>query len=379
VEIPLSKVTITDGIKRRILEVVDSENFILGEECARFEEELASHSGRRHCILSSSWTAATHLLLIAMGIRPGDEILVPSHTAFPTIEPILHVGAVPVFVDIREDDYTLNPGLFESLLTTRTVGIMAVHLYGHPSRVDQIQSFCSKHGLFWIEDCAQAQGAKWRGKNIGSFGTHACFSFYPSKNLTVFGDGGCVATDNAAIAERVRMLRNHGRKDKYTHEFPGYNLRFNEIQAAVGREQLRTLDENVRLRRQVAAWYHENLSRVPGLLLPSEVDPATHAYHLFVVQLDDRDGAAAFLKKRGIATGIHYPVPNHRQPALNFLEKKTLLPKTEQAAARILSLPMHPHLSRSEVDMVSQTLIDFLKPPVRLSTKASEKLQSVPG
>lgn len=351
-KIPLSRVYIDDVIKSRILAAVDSQNFILGQECKAFEKELAAHTGTTQCVLSSSWTAAVHLLLLALKVKAGDEILVPSHTAFPSIEPIIHVGAKPVFVDVDET-YTVNVDEMEAKVTPRTVGLLPVHLYGHPANVDRVKAIAEKHKLFWIEDCAQAHGATWNGKHVGSMGTYGAFSFYPSKNLTVFGDGGCLTMNDAAVAERVRMLRNHGRKDKYLHEIVGFNLRFNEIQAAVGREQLKHLDAFNAKRRQAVAWYRERLKDVPQVKLPVERPGCVPVYHMFVIQTERREELAKFLKEQGIGTGVHYPVPNHKQPAITALYQDIpKLPVTEALVDRILSLPIFPQLTESEVDFV---------------------------
>src|SRR3989440_7131220 len=319
-KIPLSRVYHSEKIDRRILEVVKGGNFILGPECRAFEQELAAYFGVKHVVLSSSWTAAVHLLHLAQGLKPGDEILVPSVTAFPSIEPMIHAGAKPVFCDI-DDTYTIDPEDARKRITSRTVGILPVHLYGRPANIDAMQKLAKEHGLWLIEDCAQSHGAKWRGKRAGSWGDHAAFSFYPSKNLTVYGDGGAIATDDEVIAKKVAMLRNHGRKDKYLHEKVGFNLRFNEIQAAVGREQLKVLDELNAGRRRAAEWYRRGLAGVKNLTLPPEdKDGQTESvYHMFVIRLennDAREGLGKFLKERGIETGVHYPVPNHQQPAI---------------------------------------------------------------
>jgi dTDP-4-amino-4,6-dideoxygalactose transaminase len=247
-----------------VLTVLDSGRFILGPQCQEFERELARFAGRKHAVLSSSWTAGVYLLHLAMGLRPGDEIIVPSHTAFPSIEPMLHCGARPVFVDI-DDTYCLDPDLAAAAITPRTVGILPVHLYGYPADLDSIMDLARRHNLWVIEDCAQAHGALYKGRPVGSFASAAAFSFYPSKNLTVLGDGGCVVTDDDAIAQRIRMLRDHGRRSKYTHEVAGFNLRFNEIQAAAGRVGLRHLDELNAHRRVAAARYRARLEGVVGL------------------------------------------------------------------------------------------------------------------
>ena len=357
--IPLSRVYQSEVIDRRIIEVVRAGNYILGPECREFEKELAAYFGVKHVVLSSSWTAAVHLLHIAQELKSGDEILVPSLTAFPSIEPMIHVGAKPVFCDIDET-YTIDPEDARKRITNRTVGILPVHLYGRPANIDAFGKLAQEHGLWMIEDCAQSHGAKWRGKRAGSYGKHAAFSFYPSKNLTVYGDGGAIATDDPEIARKVTMLRNHGRKDKYLHEKVGYNLRFNEIQAAIGREQLKVLDELNSGRRRAAEWYRRELAGVKGLVLPptDERNLTESVYHMFVIRLDShdiREGLAKALREQAIETGVHYPVPNHQQPAIKELyDDLPPLPRTEDYVKRILSLPMFPSITEAEVKTVAE-------------------------
>src|SRR5438105_14332483 len=280
-KIPLSRVYQSEVIDRRILEVVKGGNFILGPGCKAFEKELAQYFGVKHVVLSSSWTAAVQLLHLAQGLKSGDEILAPSLTAFPSIEPMIHAGARPVFCDI-DDTYTIDPEDARKKITKRTVGILPVHLYGRPANIDAMKALAAEHGLWIIEDCAQSHGAKWKGKRAGSFTEHAAFSFYPSKNLTVYGDGGAIATQDDEIARKVTMLRNHGRKDKYLHEKVGYNLRFNEIQAAVGREQLKVLDDLNAGRRRAAQWYRRELAELNGMTLPPADEPGVteSVYHM---------------------------------------------------------------------------------------------------
>jgi dTDP-4-amino-4,6-dideoxygalactose transaminase len=363
--IPLSRVHQSETIDRRILEVVKGGNYILGPECKAFEQELAAYFGVKHVVLSSSWTAAVHLLHLVQGLEPGDEILVPSLTAFPSIEPMIHAGARPVFCDI-DDTYTIDPEDVRRKITQRTVGILPVHLYGRPANIDAIKTLAAEHGLWVIEDCAQSHGARWKGKRVGSLTEHAAFSFYPSKNLTVYGDGGAIATSDPEIARRVTMLRNHGRKDKYLHEEVGFNLRFNEIQAAVGREQLKVLDQLNAGRRSVAEWYRRELSDVKSVVLPpaDESGISEGVYHLFVVRLNDhdtREALARCLKEQGIETGVHYPIPNHLQPAITDLYGPPVsLPRTEDYVKRILSLPMFPTLSEQTVIRVSTVIKSFL-------------------
>ena len=365
-KIPLSRVYQSEAIDRRIIEVVRGGNYILGPECKAFEKELAAYFGVKHVVLSSSWTAAVHLLHIAQELKTGDEILVPSLTAFPSIEPMIHVGAKPVFCDI-DDTYTIDPDDAKRKINKRTVGILPVHLYGRPANIDAMQALARDFGLWIIEDCAQSHGARWKGKRAGSYGKHAAFSFYPSKNLTVYGDGGAIATDDEHLAQKVTMLRNHGRKDKYLHEKVGFNLRFNEIQAGIGREQLKVLDELNAGRRRAAEWYRRELANVRGLTLPPADKPGEteSVYHMFVIRLenhDQREGLGKALKEQGIETGVHYPVPNHLQPAITDLYGPPVsLPRTEDYVKRILSLPMFPSITEQEVKTVSDAIKAYLK------------------
>lgn len=377
-KIPLSRVYQSETIDRRILEVVKGGNYILGPECKAFEKELAAWFGVKNIVLSSSWTAAVHLLHIAQTmtgkLQPGDEILVPSLTAFPSIEPMIHVGVKPVFCDL-DDTYTIDPEDARKRITSKTRGILPVHLYGRPANLDALMKLASEHGLWIIEDCAQSHGARWKGKRAGSYTEHAAFSFYPSKNLTVYGDGGAIATQDDEIARLVTMLRNHGRKDKYLHEKVGYNLRFNEIQAAVGREQLKVLDDLNAGRRRAAAWYRRELAGVKGVVLPPEdkdgpIDGAQgrlteSVYHMFVIRLDSndiREGLLKALKEQGIESGVHYPVPNHQQPAITeMFGTQPPLPKTEDYTQRILSLPMFPALTEEEVTRVADAVKAYLR------------------
>jgi dTDP-4-amino-4,6-dideoxygalactose transaminase len=355
-------------IKDRVLEVIDSGQYILGNQSRNFEAEFAQFIGVKHAVLTSSGTSAIFLCLKALGIGPGDGILVPSLTAFPTVEPVFHVGATPIFIDIDET-FTMEPQHIEEILKKKTKvpgvktikGIMPVHLYGHPAEMSTILDLAKRHGLFVLEDCCQAHGARYRGKKVGSMGIAGCFSFYPSKNLTVFGDGGILVTDDENIAKECRMLRDHGRKEKYEHELVGYNLRFNEIQAAVGRLQLKRLDGFNESRRRVARWYSDGLTGLP-LTLPKVMDWAEPVFHLFVIQTQKRDELATYLKGKGIQSGIHYPIPNHIQPAVkNTLGPQPKLERTEEVVKRILSLPIYPAIEKEKVDFICAAIRDFFK------------------
>ncbi len=356
--IPLSRPPVDDEIKQAVVKAVESGQYILGPECKAFEREFAAYNGAKHAVLTTSATAALWLTIKAFGAKGGDEILVPAHTAFPTIEAICFAGVTPVFVDI-DDTYTVDVKDAAAKVTPRTVGFIPVHLYGHPANLTDIQELCAKHKLWLLEDCAQAHGAAWQGKKVGSFGRAGVFSFYPSKNLTVMGDGGLLVTDDDEVAARCRRLRDHGRQSKDIHLEIGFNLRFNDIQAAVGRVLLRRLDAMNDERRRLAARYGAGLAGLP-LLLPSEAPGARHVYHLYVVATSERDQLAAFLKDKGIATGIHYPVPCHQQPAVAYLEPRPL-EHTERVVEQILTLPISAGHRESEIDEVVAAVRAFFK------------------
>jgi dTDP-3-amino-3,4,6-trideoxy-alpha-D-glucose transaminase len=354
--IPLSRPPVDDEIKQAVVAAIDSRQYILGPQCREFEAELAAYVGVRHCVLSNSATAGLWLTLRALGVKAGDEILVPSHTAFPTIEAICFAEATPVFVD-SDAYYTMDAVDAAAKATPRTVGLMPVHLYGQSVDLDAVRELASRLGVWMLEDCAQAHGAAWRGRKVGGFGRASVFSFYPSKNLTVMGDGGAVVTDDDEIAARCRRLRDHGRLNKDVHAEVGFNLRFNDIQAAIGRVLLRRLDAMNDHRRVLAARYAATLSGLP-LSLPVERPGARHVYHLYVVRTPRRAELAAFLKARGIQTGIHYPVPTHRQPAVERFAGATL-PQTERLVDEILTLPISAGHTEAEIDAVAGAVRAF--------------------
>jgi len=365
-KVPLSKPYVDQDMRQRVLEVIDSGQYILGKHSKAFEGEFARFIGVKHAVLTSSGTSSIFLGLKALGVGPGDGVLVPSLTAFPTVEPVFHVGAHPIFVDIDET-FTMDPNHIEDILkkgsprpeVKKIKGIVPVHLYGHPAEVDSILDLAKRYDLFVLEDCCQAHGAKYKGRRVGSMGVAGCFSFYPSKNLTVFGDGGILVTSDDAIAKTCRMLRDHGRQEKYEHELVGYNMRFNEIQAAVGRLQLQRLEGFNESRRKIARWYNDGLGGLP-LILPKVQSWAEAVFHLYVIQTSKRDELSSYLNERGVQTGVHYPIPNHQQPAvLNTLGQQPKLKKTEEVVDKILSLPMYPELNREQADFVCASIKEF--------------------
>ncbi len=356
-KITLSKCFVDAEVEAAALRALRSGQYILGKECQAFEAELAAYTGTRECVLGTSWTMSVFLLHELQGVGPGDEIIVPSHTAFPTMEPLIHRGARPVFVDV-DDTYVMDLDQVEAAITPRTVGIIPVYIYGHPVDVDRLRGIAERHHLWIIEDCAQAQGAQYKGKTVGGLADFGAFSFFPSKNLTVLGDGGCITTNDTRMAERLRMLRNHGRQGKYDHEFAGYNVRFNEIHAAIGRVMLQHLDAFNERRRQIAAHYNERLKGI--VQTPPERPWAKAVYHMYVIRAERRDDLQKFLKDRGIDTGIHYPKPNHLQPAVTgrfpFVPR---LPRTEQIVKEILSLPIHGEMGLDTADIVCDAIGEF--------------------
>ena len=347
--IPLSRPPVDDEIRQAVLAAIDSRRYVLGPQCGELEAELARHAGTAHAVLTSSGTAALWMVLRALHVKAGDEILLPSHTAFPTVEAICVAGGTPVFVDV-DDWYTLDAKGAAARVTPRTVGVVPVHLYGQPVDLPAVQDLAARFGLWVLEDCAQAQGALWDGRPVGSFGRAAALSFYPSKNLPAMGDGGAVLTNDDEVAARCRRLRDHGRLNEDVHAEVGFNLRFSELQAAALRVLLRRLDAMNDRRRALAARYAEGLAGLP-LALPAEREHARHVYHLYVVRTPRRDELAAFLRARGIQTGIHYPVPAHRQPAVEHLQPPTL-PRTERLVREILTLPMSSNHTDAEIDAV---------------------------
>jgi dTDP-4-amino-4,6-dideoxygalactose transaminase len=354
--IPLSRPPVDDEIKQAVLAAMDSRQWILGPECKAFEIELARYAGVKHGVLTNSATAGLWLTFKALGVKAGDEILVPSHTAFPTIEAICFADATPVFVD-ADAFYTMDAADAAAKVTPRTVGIVPVHLYGQPADLAAVRELASRSGLWILEDCAQAHGAEWQQRKVGSFGRVGVFSFYPSKNLTVMGDGGAIVTDDDEIAARCRRLRDHGRLSKDVHAEVGFNLRFNEIQAAIGRVLLRRLDAMNERRRALAARYDAALAGLP-LETPRVRPNARHVYHLYVVRTARRGELAAYLKERGIQTGVHYPVATHRQPAVERFAPPPL-PATERLVDEILTLPISAGHTEAEIDEVAAAVRKF--------------------
>lgn len=349
-------------ILARIEQVLEGMDLFLGENVYRLEEEFAEYCGVSHAVGVGSGTEALHLALRAAGIGPGDEVITVAHTFAATVEAILYTGAKPVLVDVDPVTYTMDVAQAAAAVGPRTRAIVPVHLYGHPAEMDGILDIARRHGLFVLEDACQAHGAMYRGRRVGSLGDAAAFSFYYSKNLGAYGEGGMVVTNDRALTTRMQMLRNHGSRAKNQHALLGYNARLDEIQAAILRVKLPHLDRWNTLRRNWARHYTLQLGDLEEILTPTELSHVSHVYHLYVIQTQERDALQQWLRRHGIATGIHYPTPVHLQEAYRGLGYPAgSLPVTEGLVQRILSLPMYPELTLDKVSFVSQSIRDFLR------------------
>jgi dTDP-4-amino-4,6-dideoxygalactose transaminase len=340
--------------------VLRSGWYILGEETSAFESEFAQYCGTRHCIGVANGLDALVLILRALGIGAGDEVIVPANTFIATWLAVCQVGAQPVPVDPRADTGNLDPRQLAAALTPRTRAVMPVHLYGQTAEMEPITAFARQHGLYVVEDAAQAHGARYRGARAGGLGVAAGFSFYPGKNLGALGDGGAITTDDDDLASRLRALRNYGSREKYVHEFIGVNSRLDELQSAMLRVKLAALDAENAVRTQLAARYLAGLADV-ALELPATADDCEPVWHLFVVRVDDRARVQRELAARGIATLIHYPAACHRQQA--FADRPwPPLPVSDALQERVLSLPISPVHTPAEIDTVVAALADIVGP-----------------
>jgi dTDP-3-amino-3,4,6-trideoxy-alpha-D-glucose transaminase len=346
--------TLQDEMNTAVQRVLASGWYILGPEVEAFEQAFADYQGLPYAVGVANGTDAIELALRAHGIGAGDEVITVAHTAFATINAVERAGAKPVMVDIDPLTYTMDPAAAEAAVTPRTRAIIPVHIYGQPADIDALQAICDRHNLLLLEDCAQAHGARYKGRLVGTFGAAASFSFYPTKNLGAFGDGGAVVTRDPQIAARLKSLRNYGQAAKYHHEESGQNSRLDELQAAILGVKLAHLDSHNATRRALASVYDRCLSSVT---IPAISPHAQSVYHLYVVRHPQRDALMSCLKNKGVGTAIHYPIPNHLQAACAHLGYSVgSLPATEQAAKEIVSLPLYIGLSPSEVEEVSAVI-----------------------
>ncbi|GFP28239.1 DegT/DnrJ/EryC1/StrS family aminotransferase [Candidatus Hakubella thermalkaliphila] len=351
--------SIAEDINTEIAEVLHNADFVLGKAVGLFEKEFASYCGAKFAIGVDSGVSALELSLRACGIGSGDEVITAANTFIATASAISFTGANPVLVDIDPQTYNIDVFAIEAAITNKARAIIPVHLYGQSADMDPVIRIAKKYGLVVIEDACQAHGAQYRGRKVGSIGDAGCFSFYPAKNLGAYGDGGMVVTNDAEIADKIRMLRNYGQKEKYHHIFLAYNKRLDTIQAAILRVKLKKLDEWNEARRRNAQLYNKLLKN-SCVTTPIEADFAKHVYHLYVIRARDRDKLAAFLLSRGISTGIHYPIPIHLQEAYMPLGYKSgSFATTEKYATEILSLPMFPELQEKQIEYIAESVFRY--------------------
>jgi dTDP-4-amino-4,6-dideoxygalactose transaminase len=358
-DLKLQYQSIREEIAGAVQRVLESSQYILGPEVTAFEEAFALAHGATHGIATNNGTSALHLALWALGIKRGDEVILPANTFIATAEAVLLCGATPIFVD-HDEYYTLDAEDVERKITRRTRAIMAVHLYGQVADMTEIASIARRHGVMLIEDAAQAHLASLDGKIAGAWGKATGFSFYPGKNLGAYGEAGAVLTEDAALAEKMRRIRDHGSEKKYWHTITGHNYRLEALQGAILGVKLKHLEAWTNARQNRAAEYETLLSDLPEIILPKVRDGARHVYHLFVIQCKERDKLREFLEQREIATGLHYPIPLHLQPCFrNLGYKEGAFPRAERAAGRILSLPMYPELTSEHIAFVASSIREF--------------------
>lgn len=350
---------IRDELDRALASVLDTGQFVLGPAVAEFEQAFASYLGVKYCVGLNSGTSALHLALRVLDVGPGAEVITTPFTFVATAWAIEYVGARPVFVDVEPDTLNIDPAALEAAIGPRTRAVIVVHLYGHPCEINRIMEICNTHGIALVEDAAQAHGAMYQGRAVGTFGAVSCFSFYPTKNLGACGEGGALVTNDERLAVRARALRDHGSTRKYYHDELGYNYRMEAIQGAVLHAKLKHLDRWNAERARAAARYLSRLRNLP-LQLPVERPGCKSAWHLFTLRTPERDRLREFLQAHGIGTAVHYPAPLHLQKAFKHLGyEHGAFPQAERAAAECLSLPLYPGLTDEELDYVIENIQCF--------------------
>ncbi len=352
---------IKDQIDARLKKVFERGDFILGEEEKNFETQFARYCGASYAVGVNSGTDALYLALAALDVGPGDEVILPSFTFIATALCVSYAGAVPVFVDIEEETYNIDTHQLKKAVTAKTKAIIPVHIYGQPANMNEIMAIAKEHNIAVVEDAAQAHGALYRGKKAGALGDVACFSFYPTKGLGAFGDGGMIVTNDQHIYEKSLMLRDYGRTGRYDHKIKGYNSRLDTVQAVILSAKLPHLDEWNKMREAIAVHYGELLKGFEGVRMPTIKNDRTHVFQTFAVRMSHRDEVCKAMSGRGIGVLIHYPIPLHLQDAYAELgHKRGDFPVSESVADEILSLPMFPHMSKEQVEYVCKNLKELV-------------------
>jgi len=351
-----------EEIKDEVLKILDKGYYIKGPNLKEFETNFAKYIGIKYAIGVSSGTSALFLAYNELKLKSGDEVIVPSHTFIATVSPLAFFGAKPIFVDIDPETYCMNIEDVKEKITSKTKCITPVHLYGHPVDMDPLMEIAKEKNIKVIEDCCQAHGTEYKRKKVGTFGDIGIFSFFPSKIITVGGDGGMIITNNDDYDRILRVKRDHGRFSKYTNEFLGLNFRLNEIQAAIGRIQLKHLPTWIEKRREIVNFYNNILANYSEVIIPKEREWAKHSYYVYTIQINRREDFIEFLKKKKIATGIYYPIPVHKQPIIEKIYgKQPKLPITEEIVNKIISLPLSPHLTEEELQYIKNELINYFE------------------
>jgi len=349
-------------LEAAIDQAVKSGRYILGQNVSAFEKEFAAYCGTNFAVGVASGTDALHLALKAAGIKPGDEVITVPFTFVASAEAIAYCSATPVFVDIEPKTFNLDPQKIEEKITKKTKAILPVHLYGQACEMDKIMSVAKKHNLLVVEDCAQASGAEYAGKKVGNFGNTGCFSFFPTKNLGCFGDGGMITTNDEKVAQEIKVLRNHGSRTTYHHDIIGFNSRLDEIQAAILRVKLPHLNNYINTRRKNADLYCKLLGEIKEITLPHKLPQGKHTYNQFTIKANDRDKLHLFLKEKNIGAMVYYPISLHLQQAFASLgHKKGDFPVSEAAQKEVLSLPVFPELSQKSIEETCTAIKEFYK------------------
>ena len=352
--------SIKDEVLPAIQGVLDNTAYVLGKAVSDFEAAFGKEHGVSYCYGVSSGTDGNHMVLWALGVGPGDEVIMPANTFIATAWGATLCGATPVFVDCEPDSYNIDPTKVEARITPRTKAIVAVHLYGQAADMDPLNQIARKHNIALVEDCAQSHFAEYKGKRTGGLSRASSFSFYPGKNLGAYGEGGAAATNDAELARKFKMIRDHGAEKKYHHEMYGHNYRMEGIQGAVLGVKLRHLGTWTEARRRNAALYNKHLKGIPNVTTPKEMSYAKHVYHLYVIRVTKRDELQKRLEEKGISTGLHYPIPLHVQKAFAHLGyKEGDFPVTERVAKEMLSLPMYPELTEEQIKYVCGAIQEF--------------------
>lgn len=360
-EIKLVKMYMDDEIKNAVNKVLDTGYYINGPNLDNFEKAFEQYLSVKHSIGVSSGTAGLFLAFFEMKLQKGDEVIVPSHTFIATVSPLAFFKAKPVFVDIDPETYCMDIEDVKKKITSKTKMIVPVHLYGHPVDMDPLLEIAQEKEIKIIEDCCQAHGSEYKGKKVGTFGDIGVYSFFPSKNMTVGGDGGMIITNNDVYGENLRLRRNHGRVSKYKNDILGLNFRLNEIQSVIGRIQLKHLPKWIDKRRSIVDFYNKFLKNYLDIKIPIEKEWAKQAYYVYTIQMENRDEFIEYLKNKKIATGIYYPIPVHKQPIIEKLYgKQSKLPITEEIIDKIVSLPLSPLLTNEELNRIKVEIENFM-------------------